>query len=274
MSEAPYRRILLTGGIGNLGSSLRPHLTELCQTLRVADRVDPGPARGGEEVRTVALEDREGMLALLEGVDAVVHFGGVMKEDWELLLAGNVVGLQHLYEAARIQGVKRIVQASSNHATGFYPAGQVISPADPPRPDCLYGSTKVWGEALARLYFDRYGIESACLRIGSAFPEPRGRRMLSTWLSYGDLARLVRSCLLAPKVGYSVVYGVSDNRDVWWDNSSAAHLGYKPEDSSEPFRAAIEAANPPLPPDDPDVLYQGGRFVAVMDETRSDRDCN
>ncbi len=274
MSEPAYRRILLTGATGALGRMLRPHLKELCETLRVADRVDPGPAREGEEVRTVSLEDREGMLALLEEVDAVVHFGGVMKEDWDLLLAGNIVGLQHLYEAARINGVKRIIQASSNHATGFYPAGQVISPQDPARPDCLYGATKVWGEALARLYFDRYAIESACLRIGSAFPRPNGRRMLSTWISYADLTRLVRSCLLAPRVGFSTIYGVSNNRDAWWDNSSAAHLGYTPQDSSEPFRAEIEASTPALAPDDPDALYQGGRFVHVMDETRSDRDCN
>src|SRR5262249_61800674 len=101
---------------------------------------DLGPAADGEEVRTVALEDAAAMNALLEGVDAVAHFGGVMTgKPWEAVLASNIAGVYNLYEAARVNGVKRIAYASSNHATGFYRQDQVITPADPPRPDCLYG---------------------------------------------------------------------------------------------------------------------------------------
>ena len=79
------------------------------------------------------------------------------------------------------------------------------------RPDGHYGLSKAFGENLARFYFDRYGIETVCLRIGSSFPEPKDRRMLATWLSYDDLERLVVASLTAPVVGHSVVYGMSDN---------------------------------------------------------------
>ena len=54
---------------------------------------------------------------------------------------------------------------------------------------------------------------------------------------------------------------MSANPTVWWDNAKAGHLGFKPRDSSEPFRARVEAAGPPLPADDPAALYQGGAFV-------------
>ena len=119
------------------------------------------------------------------------------------------------------------------------------------RPDGHYGLSKAFGENVSRFYFDRYGIETVCLRIGSSFPEPKDRRMLATWLSYDDLERLVVASLTAPVVGHSVVYGVSDNTTTWWDNTSAAHLGFRPQDSSERFRAAVEARQPVLDPSDP-----------------------
>jgi uronate dehydrogenase len=145
--------------------------------------------------------------------------------------------------------------------TGFYRQDEVVSPADPVRPDGLYGLSKAWGENLSRLYFDRYGIETACLRIGSSFPEPKDRRMLATWLSYDDLERLVRACLGAPVVGHTIVYGMSDNTTTWWDNTSARHLGFRPQDSSERFRAALEARQPQIDLSDPAMRFQGGGFV-------------
>ena len=158
------------------------------------------------------LEDKAAMLALLEGVDAVVHMGGVSTEQpWEPILAGNIVGMVNLYEAAREHGVKRIVFASCNHVTGFYRQDEVINPHDPVRPDGFYGLSKAFGENLAQLYWDRYGIETVSLRIGSSFAEPKDRRMLATWMSYDDTERLIVAALTAPVVGHSVIYGMSDN---------------------------------------------------------------
>jgi len=99
------------------------------------------------------------------------------------------------------------------------------------------------------------------LRIGSSFPEPRDRRMLASWLSYDDLERLVVAALTAPLVGHTVVYGMSDNATAWWDNTPARHLGYRPQDSSEDFRAAVEARQPVIDGRDAAALYQGGGFV-------------
>ena len=86
--------------------------------------------------------------------------------------------------------------------------------------------------------------------------------MLATWLSYDDLERLVVASLTAPVVGRSIVYGVSDNTTTWWDNTSASHLGFRPQDSSERFRAAAEARQPVL--DSTTTrrrIFQGGAFV-------------
>jgi uronate dehydrogenase len=255
-------KVLLTGAAGALGRVLRPRLKTRCSLLRVSDVAAMEAAGAGEEVVQVSLQDRAAVLALLKGMDAVVHLGGISTEQpFDAVLQANIVGLYNVYEAARQHGVKRIVFASSNHVTGFYRADQVVDGTMPVRPDGYYGLSKAFGENLSRFYFDRYGIETVCLRIGSSFPEPKDRRMLATWLSYDDLERLVVASLTTPVVGHSIVYGMSDNARTWWDNTSARHLGFRPEDSSEPFRAAVEARQPPAEPGDPAAAFQGGAFV-------------
>ena len=261
-SPIRFKRLLLTGAAGNLGKELRPRLRAYCDVLRVSHRSDLGAPGAGEEVMTASLEDKDAMLALLDGVDAVVHMGGVSTEQpWEPILAGNIVGAYNLYEAARKNGVKRIIFASSNHVTGFYRQDEVIDARMPMRPDGYYGLSKAFGENLAQFYFDRYGLETVSLRIGSSFPEPKDRRMLATWMSFDDLERLVVASLSAPVVGHSVIYGLSDNTVRWWDNTPAAHIGYRPRDSSDAFRAQVEARQPTLDHGNPATRYQGGGFV-------------
>lgn len=257
-------RVLLTGAAGGLGRELRPRLRKRSTLLRVSDIAAMEPAGAGEEVVEAKLEDRAAVHALLAGMDAVVHLGGVSTEQpFDLILQANIVGVYNLYEAARKQGVKRIVFASSNHVTGFYRQDEVVDPSMPVRPDGYYGISKAFGENLSRFYFDRYGIETVCLRIGSSFPEPRDRRMLATYLSYDDLERLVVASLTTPVAGHTIIYGMSDNATSWWDNTSARHIGYRPQDSSERFRAAKEAAQPKIDLDDPTSLYQGGAYVRI-----------
>ena len=261
-SPIRFRRLLLTGAAGNLGRELRPRLKTYCDTLRLSHRSDMGAPGAGEEIVVADLADADAMLGLLKDVDAVVHMGGVSTEQpWEPILAGNIVGAYNLYESARRNRVKRIVFASSNHVTGFYRQDEVVSPRDPVRPDGLYGLSKAFGENLAQLYWNRHGIETVSLRIGSSFPAPKDRRMLATWMSFDDTERLVVAALTAPVVGHSVIYGMSDNSTTFWDNTPARHIGYRPRDSSDVFRAEVEARQPVLDQGNPAVIYQGGPFV-------------
>ncbi|QBK06025.1 NAD(P)-dependent oxidoreductase [Hylemonella gracilis] len=257
-----FPRLLLTGAAGGLGRELRRRLKAYCDVLRLSDIADLGAAGSGEEVMPVALEDKAAVDKLLEGVSAVVHLGGISTEhSFEEILPANITGTYHVYEGARRHGARRIVFASSNHVTGFYRQDQVVGTDVPMRPDGYYGLSKAFGENLAQFYWDRYGIETVSLRIGSSFPEPRDRRMLGTWMSYDDLERLVMSSLTAPVVGHSVIYGISDNATAWYDNSKARHIGYRPQDSSERFRAAVEARQPVIDPKDDALIHHGGGFV-------------
>jgi len=262
MTTKSHHRLLLTGAAGGLGQALRPLLPANCDVLRLSDRAPLAPAGPREEVVPADLADAAAVDAMVRGVDAIVHLGGVSVEGpFGPILQANILGLYHLYEAARVHGVRRIVFASSNHVTGYYRQGETIDAGAPPRPDGLYGLSKAFGEDLSRFYFDRHGIETACVRIGSSFPEPRDRRMLATWLSYADLHRLVTACLSTPVLGHSIVFGMSANAVTWWDNRHARHIGYVPQDSSDVFRDAVYARTPPPDLADPAAIYQGGGFV-------------
>ncbi|WP_418789370.1 NAD-dependent epimerase/dehydratase family protein [Paraburkholderia pallida] len=261
-SVRPFRRLLLTGAAGNLGRQLRGALAAWADVVRVSDIAPLGELAPHEEAVVADLADRAAVHALLEGVDAVIHLGGISVEaPFDALLESNIRGLYNLYSAAQHHGVRRVIYASSNHAVGFHPVTSVLDVEAPLRPDCLYGVTKCFGEALSRYYFDRFGLETVCLRIGSSFEAPRNARMLVTYLSYRDFIELVRCALFTNRVGHAIVYGVSDNRIKWVDNTKAAFLGFRPQDSSLEFEPQFPPGAPDPDFDDPTQRYQGGPFV-------------
>jgi uronate dehydrogenase len=254
-------RLLLTGAAGKLGGWLRPQLARRPEGLRSTDLRPLAPALPGEEVVEADLADAAAVDRAVAGCGAIVHFGAVSVEDsFDAILQANIVGTHNLLEAARRHGVRRIVYASSIHVVGFYPTSERIDADAPPRPDSYYGVAKAFGENLARLYVEKAGMEVACLRIGVAQPEPTSPRNLWTWLSLPDLLRLVETCLDAPRLGFAILYGISDNRRRWWDNARST-VPFLPQDDAERFADRL------LPdrrdPEDPGVRYHGGPFVAL-----------
>ena len=240
--EVAHKTVLLTGAAGTLGRRLAPDLRARCERLVVSDLAHSLAGVDDPQGVPCDLSDAHAVHALLHGVDAVVHLGGVSVEaPFEPVLQANILGLFNLYEAARLHGVKRVVYASSNHVTGCYAQGECISAEDPARPDGYYGVSKLFGEGLSRMYFDRYAIETVCLRIGTATLTPPDRRSLSTWISPGDLSRLVIAALTAPDVGWTVAYGVSANTASWWDSREGwARIGFMPQDNAEGWRDQVQ----------------------------------
>lgn len=259
-----FNRILLTGASGALGTLLRKEIAYTTQILRVTNRQSLGETGDNEEPIICDLGDKDAVMALTRDVDMVIHMGGVGKEDtFDAILHSNYVGFYNLYEGCRKNGVKRVIWGSSNHAIGFYPRTQRIDASVTPRPDSNYGVSKVFGEGMAQYYWDKYHLETVSIRIGSCFPKPSDRRMLTTWLSYPDFVRLIHSCLYAPRVEHTIVYGVSNNDSLLWDNHMAAHLGYRPQDNAEQYRKEVEAATEPYDPDDLTIAAHGGGFAAA-----------
>jgi uronate dehydrogenase len=260
-------RLLITGAAGNMGRLLRPLLRREGRMLRLLD-IAPIPNgdmdQGKDEVIAADLADAGAAAAACDGVDAILHLGGISLEaSLDELLDVNIRGTANVLEGARTTGVRRVILASSNHAGGFYHRDDVPPGADglpdnlPPRPDSLYGWSKAAIESLGALYHHRFGMDVIALRIGSCFPEPpRSSRILSTWFSPADAARLVEACLAAPSPGFQVLWAVSDNTRRWWSLAGARALGYEPQDNAEELADRIGDPNGGDPVND----YVGGVF--------------
>lgn len=248
------RRVLITGARGRIGSVLAPGLRDGLDELRLSDLEAPERLHDPETFVAADLTDARAVARAVEGVDAVVHLGAVPDEAAFDVLAGpNLHGTYHVFEACRRAGVKRVVYASSNHATGMYPAGAPLDGTQVPRPDGLYGASKVFGEALGRMYAEKFGLEVVCLRIGSFRPRPSERRELSTWLSHDDCVRLVRAALTADGVGFEIVYGVSANTRAWWPPENV--IGYVGNDDAEAYAGELADEGEDYP-------FQGGPNAA------------
>lgn len=262
-------KIALSGAEGNIGRVLRPALIDRGLDLRSAGLAPLTPLHAGEDITHGDLREPEAVDRLLKGVDVLIHLAGTSVErPLPELIANNLVALHAVYEGARRHGVRRIVFASSNHTIGMYPVEEKLGLDCAFRPDGFYGLSKMWGEGVARMYWDKHGIEGICLRIGSALPRPTEPRHLSTWLGHEDLLQLMLRCIETPAIGYLVAWGVSANTRSYWDNSGAARLGYHPTQNAEDF--AQEVLSRPNPLDDVAQRYQGGGFV-TQDFTPIDR---
>ncbi|MDX3836534.1 NAD-dependent epimerase/dehydratase family protein [Streptomyces europaeiscabiei] len=258
------RTVLLTGAAGGLGTLMRDLLPAHGYELRLLDVL---PVEGAPDAITADLADKDALREAARGVDAIIHLAGISLEaSFEKILRANIEGTYNLYEAARAEGVPRIVFASSNHAVGFTPRPQGQDPLIPietaHRPDTFYGLSKSFGEDLAQLYWDKHGLETVSVRIGSCFPEPTSVRMLSLWMSPADGARLFDAALTAENVGHTVVYGSSANTRLWWDLSTARALGYEPRDDSEPYAEKLIAEQGELDPENVAHANLGGHFVS------------
>jgi nucleoside-diphosphate-sugar epimerase len=238
-------RLLITGINGLIGTVLQNalgHAHEIYGLDRegeFSNRVLSGDISDYQQVARVVQQ--------LNPLNAMIHLAGNPRVDasWDSVLKANIIGTRNIFEAAREFQIPRVVYASSNHVTGAYhgfepnlykytqPGPPMISPQDPIRPDSDYGLSKAFGEAVARYYFDRWGIHAICLRIGAVLKDddptrqPQNRRI---WLSHRDLVQLVEKSL-SSDVTFGIYYGISNNKDAFWDISNArADLGFAPVD--------------------------------------------
>jgi uronate dehydrogenase len=265
-------RVLITGAAGQIGRCLRSNFKGAYDELRLADVAPQEPAGAGETVLGTDIRDIAALEAAMSGIDCVVHLAGMAREaPWESVRDLNIDGCYNAFEAARRQGVRRFIFASSNHAVGFHRRTRLLDDRVVPRPDTRYGVSKVFGEAVGRMYADKHGMQVACLRIGTfkVPDEPEQARQLLSWISHRDMAHLVRRCIDAADFHFIVAYGVSNNRRSRWSNRHVDFLGYAPQDDSESYAQAILAKG--IVEDPVAAPFHGGFYCPIEFDGDMDR---
>jgi uronate dehydrogenase len=226
--------LVLTGAAGSVGRAIRPLLAARYAAVRLTDRVEIRDLAPNERFVPGDLTDPDFVRSLAREAWGIIHLAGLVGPDFTFgeTLGPNIIATHHVYEAARLEGVPRVVYASSHHAVGFLPRGSRIDHRTAPRPDSEYGLSKAYGEAAGALYADKHGLQVLVIRIGFVGETVADERRVHTWISARDLVQLIGIGLETPDLGYEVVYGVSDNPEPFFDNANAIRLGYRPQDRS------------------------------------------
>lgn len=249
------RKVAITGGSGLIGGILIDRLANKHQVSGIARRkVDKFDLVMADSTDVASLRDAFSGAEVV--VDLAARVGGA---DWSAVYDNNLPSTYNALQAAQEAGVKRVVFASSNHATGMYerdkPYADIVAgrfdgltPDSfqrikwdwPVRPDSPYGISKAFGEAAGRYYSENHGLSVLCLRIGSVVEEDTANhpRTCCTLQTHRDLVHQVDCCITAPdELPFGIYFGVSANTWRIWDIENAAHdIGYQPEDDAEKWR--------------------------------------
>ena len=210
--------VLVTGSAGSVGRAAVAALHARGIPVRGFDRVR---TVGADESLVGDLSDAAAVRAATVGARAIVHLAAVPDEDDFLtkLLPNNIVGLYHLLEAARAEGVRRVLLASTGQVVWW----QLLEGPWPIRPDGAYSPrdwyaiTKIAAESAGRAYARSFGMTVLALRLGW-FPRTRehAAELASTprgpniYLSPGDAGRFFVRALEAPlEPGFNVLFVAS-----------------------------------------------------------------
>jgi dTDP-glucose 4,6-dehydratase len=236
-------RLLVTGAAGFIGSTYvqlvrDEHEVLALDKLTYAGRRENLPE--GVELAVGAIEDRELVLELVEGCDAVVNFAAESHVDRSIadqhaFARTHVIGTGVLLDAVRARGVPRFLQVSTDEVYGSIASGSFTesSPLDPSSP---YSATKAAGDLLVSAHAHTYGIEAVICRgsnnygprqypekliplcvlnalHGDGLPVYGDGRQVRNWLYVEDFCRAIHSVLLQGRPGQAYNAGGPDERE-------------------------------------------------------------
>jgi uronate dehydrogenase len=252
------KSVLVVGGEMYLGHLLRDRLPRCGYRV---DWIDSRPSADDAQGRNVdPLTDRDSLIERCVGADAIIDLTKLDKDRWAGGdIAQSAIGLSVLWDAARVNGVRRVVTLVSDGVVGFYRRSAVLDHLSVARPDGALGMVGTLAESMASMHAYKYAMSAMCIRMGSCRPEPADERMLSTWISPDDFIRLVEVSLTAD-YSFEIVYGVSRNARSWWDNANAYRLGYRPLDRAEVYAERLRGQRSPNLIEN---VFQGGPGAAV-----------
>ena len=219
-ASASVRRLLVTGSQGAVAEMLLPLLRRHGYQVRLADRNGTGDERAD-------LNDARDCARVVAGMQGIVHLAGMAKEaSTDRLVPDNVVALANLLRSATDAGVSHVVFASSMHVMGMYRRDERFDESDAPRPDSHYAATKLHGEALCRLYHEKFGLTAACLRLGSVTMREEDSDP-GAWISPEDVVSMVRIGLSLPRPSFEIFHAVAEYHGSPLPASRAARYGYQ-----------------------------------------------
>jgi nucleoside-diphosphate-sugar epimerase len=242
------RKVLLTGAGGRIGTAFRQFAGDRYDWRLVDRDATKVEDAGDSEVIEADLSDLAKCQEVCAGMDTVVHLAAdpnARADFYASLLDNNVKACYNIFRAAKDQGCKRVIWASSIQVIEGYPLDVQAHPESPVKPMNMYAAAKAFGEAIAHTFAHAEGLSCICVRVGAyegnrVLEKPDGRT-LSAFVSKRDLSHLLAQCVEVENVQFAIVHGVSDNRFKRMDITSTRKLvGYEPiDDAFQKFEMGI-----------------------------------
>lgn len=264
MSTTTRQRVLLTGAAGRVTALIEPDLAR-DYDLVLTDAHVPDNRR--DDISPLDLLEFGAVLDAMQGVDQVIHLAIASRRALNHLppheyadeeMRTNVMGTQHVFEAAAQAGVKRIVYFSSMTVLMGYPTYEHVERDTPVRPRGLYGCTKLFGEYLGEYYTRKHDMSVICLRLGQPVPIPdweygssRVREFATNGL-HVDAADVILGvrCALTTSLKHHIFNLVSAPPKNNIDLSAGLEIGYWP---TRTFTEKGEAIANPTPRPEPET---------------------
>lgn len=234
------RHVLITGAAGRVATILRQHWGDRYR-LRLTDIAPVEDLAAHETYQRLDITQPDEFAAACEGIDTVLHLAAdpsPRAEFYETLLPLNIIGGYNGFEAARQAGCRRIVFASSVNAVLGYGSveGGTAEWSSPIFPQNVYGATKCWGEAVARVYADTHDLSCLCVRLHSpSFDQSSfADDAVAGGISPRDAANLFAACIDADDdVDFAIIHGVSRHKGGWFQvSSSDERIAFEPQDGT------------------------------------------
>ncbi len=248
-------KVLVTGLSGLIGSILRTELERVCEVSALNRS-----AVEGVPTTQADIANEDAMRPAFNGIDTVIHLaakaGG--RHPWPDLHTTNFVETYNVLKLAQESKCSRFIFASSGATVTGY---ETIEPyqsivkgyysnvsedfvridhKQPVWSSGLYGSTKIWGEAISRNFADSSEMSVFCVRIGYVNREnkPQKNRDWATWCSQRDVVNALMACVTKTHPEkFTTFFVTSNNKWGYRDLTHANHtVGFTPIDAAENYR--------------------------------------
>jgi len=234
------RKVLLTGAAGCIATLFRQHADNMYHFRLVDRNMDRLKITGDHEVMEIDVAELDACQEACRGIDTVVHLAADASPEadfYDSLLENNIKGVYNIFQAAKDQGCKRVIFASSVRVIDGYPLDEQAHPESPVKPLNMYAASKCFGEAVAHYFAAAHQLSSIVIRIGSFADNSVGTdpdsRTLSTFVSRRDLCQLIVRSVEIHDVQFAIVHGISNNRFKRMSLTSTKEiLGYSPQDDA------------------------------------------
>ena len=182
------KKIFVTGGAGFIGSALVEKLVDLGHEVMVYDNLLRGNKIDHDTMKKITfikgdVRDKDKVILSSSGCDVIFHLAAVLGVD---IVADNpvetmeveTIGMQHVAEACQVNGIKKVLYASTSGIYGHNAIEQAVTEDIIVDPRTSYAMAKRYNEIYLGALNEEKGLDAIALRFFNVYGPKQDNRMV------------------------------------------------------------------------------------------------